>query len=1204
MKPSLLFRAISLFFTISAAFTIGVSAQSDQARLTGTVTDVNGALIPGASVSVTNERTGEARIVTAKPDGSFLIVALKPSAYTIIATAANFEPLTKKGVTLLVGQGLSLDLALPAKGVAAQVDVVSGEDNVVNTSSASMSVNVNPREIQGLPVNSRQLSQLELQAPGAQNTGTGTFADIRFSGRANQQNVIRYDGVEGTAIIDASPGNLNGEVPSPFRLQSSLENVQEFRVESNNFPAELGTGTGGQVSVVTKSGSNQFHGSAFEFLRRGALDARNYFDNITPGIPKSKLQLDQFGGSIGGPIIKNKLFFFGSYEQYRGRFGLTFVEAAPSLSLAQPGAVIPGSVTTQNPNGTSVNPAIQPFIAGFRSPNAVVVPNASATAGFDILQLQANEKTNEKSFAARFDYKPSDYNSFYVRFFRDQGSDVAPEGVSGRSVSIEAVPQNGVLGYQALLKKDGSLINEFKLGYNGARTRINGSAPAVAGLDFSNLILNISGSVANTGIAGQGTSSGISIPGGLVRTNSATNGRGAPYTPYSLGFIDSLSWIQGKHNVKVGGEIRLIRLYTDRLGGTTYTFSNLGSFLTNSPASVQYLGDVSAPSPFNNGITGQRLAEQEYYIGYGQDEWKIRPGLTLNYGLRYEYYAPLREKNNAQILFDITNGTLRPSDQAAFHSARNNFGPRVALTWSPRQSKDGFFAGGRTVLRGGFGIYYGPGQTEDQIQAIESDRISSTITSGSLLAFPANTAGIIANFNGNPLNRQYQPRAYSPNYTIPERVYQYTFSLQQRLPYNIVSTVAYVGSKGTNLFLRSVANKILPGSASVLNTATAFPTGVGVINRVNSAGQVTGVTTVREFDIVNNAAACGVAATNPVCKPFAEVDYKTSGGDDKYNALQVSLVRNFNTGLTMNMQYTLAKSNGLTAGSNEARTSAQLDNFEADRGRNNFDVRHTFNLSALYELPFGKGRAYNLGKAGNLFLGGWEVGGILNARSGVPVEVLVVRPDTVAVCQQTGGCSWLNASGQTVSVTQGFTANLGTNPSGTAPLPTGFSVVVNTPGGGNSRNIRRPDLIGGVNPYLNNDRSFLNPAAFAIPGAGTFGNFKRNELSGPTSKQLDLVLSKRFYFNEKMNVEFRTEVFNVFNTANFANPSTTLNNALPTLTVPTSGTAYNISSGIEPGQSFTQSSAGSTFGLLRSTVGRTVGLGTNRQIQFAFKFNF
>ena len=811
------------------------------------------------------------------------------------------------------------------------------------------------------------------------------------------------------------------------------------------------------------------------------------------------------------------------------------------------------------------------------------------------MQLQGLEKVDEKAAALRLDFQLNQANKLYFRFFRDQGDDISPEGISGRIVTIQAVPQNGILGLQSILKSDGSLINEFKLGYNGARTRINGSAPVVGGLDFSNLILNVSGSVANTGIAGQGTSSGISIPGGLVRANSATNGRGQPYTPYSLGFIDSLNYIHGNHNFKFGGEIRLVRMYTDRLGGTTYTFSNLAAFLANSPTSVQYLGDVSAPSPFNNGLTRQRLAKQEYYIAYGQDEWRIRPNFTLSYGLRYEYYTPLRERNNGQVLFNIDTGTIRPSDEAAYLSSKANFGPRVAFTWSPNPSGSGFFGGGKTVFRGGVGIYYGPGQTEDQIQPIESDRISSTVTSGSLLAFPANLQGIIDNFNNNPNNRSYQPRAYSNVYKIPERIYQYTFSWQQQLPYNLTSTVAYVGSQGRNLFLRSVANLILPGSTSVLN-GTNIPAGVGVVNRTNASGQVIGVTTVREFSIVNGAS---------VQNPFAEVDYKTVGGDDSYNALQFSLQRSFATGLTMNAQYTFGSSKGTSAGSNEARTSAQLDNFEADRGRNNFDVRHTFNLSALYQLPFGKGRKWDFDGVANTLLGGWEIGGIYNARSGVPVEILVVRPDVVVQCQQTGGCP--NGAGGFFA--NGFVANLPSFGSSFPAMPTGFVAVVNTPGGGNSRNIRRPNLIPGVDPFLDVDRNFINPAAFATPSPGEWGDFPRNELSGPGFKQFDFILTKRFRFTETMNLEFRTEFFNIFNHTNFANPSTTLNNALPSLSctvVSGACTTYSATSSnvVQPGQAFTQGAAGSTFGLLRSTVGRTVGLGTNRQIQFAFRFNF
>src|ERR1043165_2751923 len=353
-----------------------VYAQQDQGRIGGVITDSAGDLVPGAQIVVKNEKTGEERTATSSESGSYIVSGLRPSLYTVTATAQSLT-VRATGVQVLAGQELNLNLTLQATGVEAKVDIVAAADTGIDTGTAAMGVNVNPREVEALPLNGRQLSQLYLQAPGSVNSGSGTFGDIRFSGRAVQQNVIRYDGIEGSAIIDASPGNLNGEVPSPFRLQSSLENVQEFRVDSSNFPAEFGTGTGGQISVVTKSGGNSFHGSVFEYIRRDALDSRNFFDNIIPGIDKSKLQLDQFGGSIGGPIVKDKFFFFVSYEQYRGRFGLNFVEAAPSLSLAQPGALIPGTTT-------QVNAAVQPYIAGFRSSKAVVIPGASAATGFDI----------------------------------------------------------------------------------------------------------------------------------------------------------------------------------------------------------------------------------------------------------------------------------------------------------------------------------------------------------------------------------------------------------------------------------------------------------------------------------------------------------------------------------------------------------------------------------------------------------------------------------------------------------------------------------------------------------------------------------------------------------------------------------------------------------------------------------------------------
>src|SRR4029079_16504604 len=279
--------------------------------------------------------------------------------------------------------------------------------------------------------------------------------------------------------------------------------------------------------------------------------------------------------------------------------------------------------------------------------------------------------------------------------------------------------------------------------------------------------------------------------------------------------------------------------------------------------------------------------------------------------------------------------------------------------------------------------------------------------------------------------------------------------------------------------------------------------------------------------------------------------------------------------------------------SNEARTSAAPDNFEIDRGYNNFDVRHTFNISALYKLPFGKGTSHEFGTVGNALLGDWEIGGIVNARSGLPIEVGIVRPDVVMQCAQ-ATCP-VTVNGVATTVPHGFVANL---PSGA--LPIGFVGVINPRGGGASRNIRRPNFIPGVDPYLNNDRNLINPAAFSIPGPGTFGDLPRNALRGPSFNQFDLIFNKRFALTESTNIEFRTEIFNIFNHTNFGVPSSTLNNALPTIS-----TAGVLSPGsLQPGNAYNQTQASPQFGLLRQTVERTVGLGTNRQIQFALRLNF
>jgi hypothetical protein len=360
-------------------------------------------------------------------------------------------------------------------------------------------------------------------------------------------------------------------------------------------------------------------------------------------------------------------------------------------------------------------------------------------------------------------------------------------------------------------------------------------------------------------------------------------------------------------------------------------------------------------------------------------------------------------------------------------------------------------------------------------------------------------------------------------YRVPERNIQFGASIQQMLPGEFVAQIGYTGSLGRNLFQRSITNLI-----TSVNPTT------GAVTRQNPA--------------------------------FGEIDYKTSGGRDSYNALQLGLTRRYSKGLTVGVQYAWSHSLGTSQGSNEAITVQNPFCFECERGDGPADIRHYAYFNASYELPFGRGRSMLKEGVASAILGGWNLSGVLNVRTGLPINVFLVRPDVVNV----------DASGRVLA---------------TSGTPAAGSVaVVNTPGGGSTRATRRPNLVAGADPYLKdrNNLQWLNPAAFSIPAAGEYGNLGRNSLRGPGFSQIDFAVAKRIATAETQALEFRADFYNLLNTVNFSNPPATLPNTLPTM---------------QPGQAFsTANSPG--FGVITSTVGRTVGLGTSRQIQLGLRYSF
>lgn len=1101
-----------------------LEAQVTTARLSGTVSDASGAALSGAKVLVHNVRTGEDRTTTTSGTGSYTMLSLTPATYTLRATAAGFSSVTLTALELKVGQEFVWTPTLAVSGENTTVTVSANDVMALDTSSARVGGNVAEREVAQLPLNGRQVAQLYLLTPGATNTGTGTFDNIHFSGRAVEENVIRLDGIEAGSIISMSPGNLNGELTSTFRLQQSLEAVQEFRIDSSSYPAEMGTGTGGQVSFVTRSGGNRLHGSAFEYVRNDAFDARNYFNRKSAAVNPTKFRLNQFGGSLSGPLQKEKLFFFAAYEGLRQTYVAPYTQATLSNYTKN-------QIMTATPNSP-----ILPLLAAYPTDPTPLAQETSANASVPVTVIGQNN-IQENFGDVRFDYHVNDRFGIYARYNRDQGVSTQVQDASLSRFGQVEVPQNGVLGLNQVWTP--RIFNETKFGYNGAKMRVQGTAGPSPNADLSRARIVVAG---------------LTNVGSLISLSSSFNGVGAPYTAQSYSFIDNLSNVQGRHSMKFGVEVRPLSLYNDQIGGTTYTFNSISDFSNNKPSIIQFYGNLSDKSPFT-GLSGNAHMKQVYYIGYAQDEWKPVQNLTLSYGLRYEYYSPLHEVRNKDVYFSIPNGTISPGYSADWYrSSVKNFGPRVGLTYAPEMLH------GRTVLRAGGGLFFGPGQTEDQLQPEANDRVQKTFSASAGKVYPIDPINdVYATYNVNDPNLGYQPRAYAANYSLPERVGTYSLSVEQQLPSQFQLMVAYVGSQGRNLFMRSITNLI---------------TGV-YQNPTTGAG-----TAIRQFT-VGGVPTTATQAGAPGTNRFAEIDYKTSHGGDSYNALQATLQRRFATGLSFGAQYTFGKELGTTSGSNEAATAQNPYDLSTEFGRGIFDIRHTLNATVLYDLPFGHGKRFSLSGPMDRVFGGFQIGGVMNYHTGLPIDVLITRPDLAYV-----GNAGTPYAGQVFSSPVVVSGAVQT------------TAVVNVPGGGNSRNVRRPNVVPGVNPYLKQGMQWLNPAAFSIPAPGTFGNSRRNNYTGPNLTQLDLTLSKNFLITEGVHGEFKADAYNLLNHPNFANPGT-VRLAQGIGSSPASANA------IQPGTAYPGLNvAGSSFGLLSSTVGNQVGIGTNRQLQLSMRVVF
>ena len=1047
------FRMVLVVATVAAG--IPAWAQQTESRIIGKVVDSSKGVLPGSSVVATSKATGAARDTVVGGDGTFAITNLSSGAYTVTIELAGFRPYARD-VTLGVGQIETIAAELGLASVTETV-TVNAQAPVIDVSSARIGVNVTPEEVKGLPVNGRNFANLMTLATGATSDGNGGWASVRFNGKSNQQNYLNYDGVDGTYVWDASPGYLSA-TGSQFRLQTSMEAVAEFRVNSGLAPAESGLGAGGNITVVTKGGTNVLHGSLFEYKRDNALDAANKYDN-----KKQPLTLDQFGGSIGGPLRSGRTFFFMSVEALRQKTGLTFTEAVPSAEARR--RVLAGEpVGTGAGQSAARTQAVAPLLAGFPagqvSTSNPLVDLATATS-------QATQRENTVS--TRLDHRFSGNHSAYVRYlFSDGRVDTPDRTVTPRRVLAKQRPQNVMGNFQSVLTS--SLVNEAKVGYNAPQT----SARAFGSAGYDPVGVSLSGAFTSSSVDARGTT-GIARSGLLIRATSASSTTGSTFDPRSISFTDTLTWSRGRHAIKSGIEYRNIQSDFQFLGSTEITYNSINDFIDNRPNTLAVTQDSPTFRP-----------QQFYMIGFVQDSWRASDRLTLDLGLRYDYYSVVKEASNLAKPFFVEENDFGSVTDGFYNSDKNNWSPRLSAVY---QLND------KTVVRSGFGLYYGPGQFEDRIQPIENyierRRVQASDIPSNGLAYPVQDA---------QLRNLLSIRGYTHEYPTEYNV-QYGVSLSRELPGAINLTAGYTGSQGKDMFLRGVGNVLDPVTRVHLQPTYGqidFKTG-GCVDDVKLGG-------------VYAMQGCGRAS---------------------YDALQLSLTRRFRAGLTGGMQYQYSRNKGTTQGSNEAATAQNTFDFEGDYGTNPQDIPHTFNGSLVYLLP-GQG----------FWTGGWRVGGIVNSRSGVPLNVTITRADNATV------------SGATVT---------------------------NIPGG-NSRGTQRPDLVADVDSYLTSGGvRYLNPAAFTTPRPGTFGNLPRNFLRGPSFAQADLMVSKDFQMGGQ-SIQVRAEIFNIINKLNYESPATTL----------PSGT---------PGVPFTDAQAG-TFGYMLGPLNRTVGMGTARQTQLSVRYSF
>jgi len=1077
-----------LLMALLAMGALSAFAQVDRGVMVGRVLDASGAVVPNAIVTVTNKATGVVLTNPVNDAGEYQVLSLIPGTYSVKVTAEGFEGALRDNVVVHVQDRISLEFTLKVGSVKEEV-LVTGSEPLLQTQTADVGNVVDSQRVNDLPLNGRRYADLALLEPGVQKFyAANNPAPDRFSvnGNLELQNNFLLNG------IDNNSWSENLQEFSVQVVQPPPDAVQEFRVQTRTYSTEFGNSAGAVINATIKSGTNEYHGNLFEYLRNKVLDANSWINN-TNNQPRGHFTQNQFGGTFGGPVIKDKTFFFGDLERFTSRQSTTVTSVVPTPLMKQgnftelPYALSSSSIPGQS--GCYVGNVIQPGcfdpvaqklmgLSGLPDPNVASLVALQGTpgswTGSPNYLFSAAVPNDVYSLDGRVDHNINASNrlfgSYSYRHLSRQDPPWTSDGVIGSgnfATDYRIHTQSIALGWTRTLSN--TMVNDARFGFNRD----------YAHSDPVGVSLGKSGAESLIGLTGipDGPGSGGLPP---IEINGLRRIGTSPWRPqYQISqawnIIDNLSWLKSSHSFKFGyqylrrsdnfldirapqGELGTNGIYTasGKFGLPDFLLGDVDSVHFTTPLVVHYF--------------------QPSHSFYAMDTWKTTPKLTLTYGLRYELFAPIMERKNNTTNFTPANGggivTASSSasgwnDRALIHPDLNDFAPRLGFAYKMTN---------RIVLRGGYGVFY---QHYNRIGSESLIQLNPPF----LLDVQLNQSGANTVFqlkNGFPLSTitgsgfdltQIQLRAQDPNQRSTY-VEQTSFGPEIQITNDTVFGATYVGNWGRKM------NRVRDYNQPHV---TGFDNGCPIL-QYPYANLTAGPLTIDTFS------STGCASSGQ----HAFLEFASNDGNTDYNSLELSLKRRMSKGLSYALGYTW--SHGLANfGDNLTNQLTPQDsyNYGAEMSNSILDIRSRFVGNFIWDLPFGQGKRYLSGpSAASRWLGGWQFNGIVTLQTGTPYNV--TAPNTGLIDPQNNvyaDCIGNPFSGATTD------HNLYTT--------TGF---------------------------------LINPAAFAIPAPGTFGTCAPRKFHGPGIQMVDLSLFKQFKFTERWQLQFRAEFFNAFNHPNFGNP--------------------------------------------------------------------